>query len=693
MFFLAFIFSLLAAGILTLGCLAYLRIKANFLKHKEMELTATVEMKADEVNLWRQERLHDAQMFLEDQNFAADVQAWFDSTYSTVGREKIVARLKGLKQDLYGVVALYDSQGVGRLAVPSPEKGIPWEMKGAAAEAISANKVVLTDLYRQAKTNKVYMSLAIPINLATKHKIIGAVVCQIDPDLFLYPALASWPIADKTSELVLISKKTSGNTLIYLNKLRLIGAPPLTIQKSLTEVQLPCVKAAIGQEGLIEATDCRGAQVLAAAKAIPDSPWFLLAKVDTSELYGPLHLWSKVILGLSLALIGVAGLSISLVWRNWDARYYQQQYRLESDKRTLLQRYEYMMKSANDMILVMDQDWKIIEANDRALTVYGYEPDELFNRQVWDLYADCQWAVITASLPEVEKRTGLRLEAVHRRQDGSTFPVEISSSVMEMENRSFHQYTVRDITERKRKEKAVEESKEQLRLLYAKLLTTEENERRRISKELHDELGQALMVLRFQVCAIEKKLPKNGKTLREECRQLLQELEGITEGVRRLARDLSPTVIEDVGLGAAIDSLLANFSGRYEVQYNPAQLEGLGELFCLPFQINIYRIFQEAMTNIAKHAHPAKIWVTVRKENGEVAFTIADDGKGFDAGEVMSSGVQDRGIGLAVMRERVQMMGGSLTISGQPGLGTKLSFTIPQEKEANHEPLQNHDCG
>ena len=111
------------------------------------------------------------------------------------------------------------------------------------------------------------------------------------------------------------------------------------------------------------------------------------------------------------------------------------------------------MKSANDTILIMDQEWKIIEANDRALAVYGYERDELASLQIWDLLADYQWEITTGSLLEVENRDGLRLEALHRRKDGSTFPVEISSSVMEIEDRRFHLYIVRDITERKKKKK------------------------------------------------------------------------------------------------------------------------------------------------------------------------------------------------------------------------------------------------
>ena len=210
-----------------------------------------------------------------------------------LGGEKIITRLKILKLDLYESVALYDSQGAARLALPSLETGNSEEMRRAALQAIASREIVFTDLYRVPKTNKIYLSLAIPIQIGAQKQIVGAVVCQVDPDLFLYPALQSRPLAEETSELVLISKKLDENVIVYLNNLRFLKAPPLTIHKSFSELQLVCVRAALGQKGILRALDYRGAEVVAASRTIPDSPWFLLAKIDTALDSNPLRLVGK----------------------------------------------------------------------------------------------------------------------------------------------------------------------------------------------------------------------------------------------------------------------------------------------------------------------------------------------------------------------------------------------------------------
>ena len=122
---------------------------------------------------------------------------------------------------------------------------------------------------------------------------------------------------------------------------------------------------------------------------------------------------------------------------------------------------------------------------------------------------------------EKEAQDGFRFEATNCRKDGTTFPAEISSSRIDMGDNCIYQYIIRDVSERKLKEKALLESEQQLRFLSSQLLIIQENERRRISKELHDEVGQALMILKFQISSIETRLSKNQKVLRNECEGLL----------------------------------------------------------------------------------------------------------------------------------------------------------------------------
>ncbi len=163
---------------------------------------------------------------------------------------------------------------------------------------------------------------------------------------------------------------------------------------------------------------------------------------------------------------------------------------------------------------------------------------------------------------------------------------------------------------------ALLESEQRLRFLTNQLLTAQETERRRISMELHDEVGQSLTVLKLQVRAIERELRQPGQAeLKQECLELLAYLDGVIENVRRLSRDLSPAILEDLGLSAALNYLLEGVAKHLTV--NPSlQVEDLNGLFPPEAQIIIYRIFQECLNNITKHAGACTVSVRVRGTAG-----------------------------------------------------------------------------
>ena len=226
-----------------------------------------------------------------------------------------------------------------------------------------------------------------------------------------------------------------------------------------------------------------------------------------------------------------------------------------------------------------------------------------------------------------------------------------------------------------RAEEALKASESKLRYLADQLLTAQENERKRLASELHDELGHALLALKLHLSQVEKKMLPEQEDLKKVLRSQLEYINEVIQEVRRLYHDLSPGDVEDLGLTKALVALVNDFAGHLpqtEWQVDLGNLEGM---FSLPVQTIIYRLIQEALTNIGKHANCTIVTISSRKEQDRVRLTVQDNGAGFNLDSLNSRA--GRGVGLVAMEERLNMIGGSFAIESREQQGTTLSFTIP----------------
>jgi signal transduction histidine kinase len=223
----------------------------------------------------------------------------------------------------------------------------------------------------------------------------------------------------------------------------------------------------------------------------------------------------------------------------------------------------------------------------------------------------------------------------------------------------------------------LKKSEKRLHRLSSDLFSVQENERKRISFELHDELGQSMAALKLQVGSIARRLDDvDPEELRLVCNEMRANINQIIENVRRLARDLSPVVLDDLGLQAAIEYLVNNFSKIYNVEVRFQQAD-INHLFNEEFQRIIYRILQEALNNIGKHAGAKHVSLVIIEEDRAVRFTVKDDGRGFNVQKTLDQKSADKGMGLEAMSERVRILGGKINIVSRPGIDTTVTFTAP----------------
>jgi PAS domain S-box-containing protein len=228
------------------------------------------------------------------------------------------------------------------------------------------------------------------------------------------------------------------------------------------------------------------------------------------------------------------------------------------------------------------------------------------------------------------------------------------------------------LLQRRQAEDALRASEKELRILSGRILTAQETERSRISRELHDELGQALTLLKLRVGSLQKRLREDQPALKGECQTTLSYLDEVIESVRTLSRELSPSVLEDLGLVAGLRQLIHGFSERSGIRIQ-ADLEAVDSMISKESHILIYRVVQEALTNVARHSGARRASVSLKSTPKCIECKIADNGQGMKSRP-------GRGLGLTIMKERVNMLGGALGISSREGKGTTIRFSIPVTK-------------
>jgi signal transduction histidine kinase len=210
--------------------------------------------------------------------------------------------------------------------------------------------------------------------------------------------------------------------------------------------------------------------------------------------------------------------------------------------------------------------------------------------------------------------------------------------------------------------------------LNQRIVTAQEEERRSLSRELHDEAGQALTALRIGLELIRQDLPAEARALHARLDEAVALAGSTTEQIRRMAQGLRPPALDTVGLDAALEELCRAFAAqtRLEVDYDGATLPPLPDLV----GIHLYRCLQEALTNVARHARTDRAQVILQYDGETISLAVEDKGCGFEAA-TSSGGASSGGIGLAGMRERLDALRGSLEIVSRPGKGTRITASVP----------------
>ena len=217
------------------------------------------------------------------------------------------------------------------------------------------------------------------------------------------------------------------------------------------------------------------------------------------------------------------------------------------------------------------------------------------------------------------------------------------------------------------------------RKYLSQIIEAQENERTRISRELHDEVGQALTAIKFNLDMIEKELSEPSPSIREKLEDAKSLSNQTLAAMRQLSMDLRPTMLDDLGLVPTLRWYVQNFSKRLNIDSDFRAI-GLEEKLSPQVETAFYRVIQETLNNIAKHAEASRIEVVLERRNSVIHISVNDNGRGFDLDRVLHAGSPERGLGIVGIQERVSLLGGRMEIQSRPGSGTHIHIEVPHPK-------------
>ena len=353
------------------------------------------------------------------------------------------------------------------------------------------------------------------------------------------------------------------------------------------------------------------------------------------------------------------------------------------------EKYRLLWETTSDAVILMDDDMNVLYANPSLKRVFGYQPQEVEGRPIGMLQPERLHETHARGMRRY-LRTGVKrlewsaTEIVGLHKDGHEFPVEIAFSHMNIGHKSIFAGFMRDITARKQAQAALEYANKRLRVLSERVLDIQEEERRSLSLELHDDLGQSLIALKIGLhrLGLGPGLDAGKITLLGECVAVTG---SIQERLRELAIQLHPPQLVQLGLHEALRGLvnrqreMTGLAIRY-------RSEGLGdERLPVAMEGACYRICQEALNNATRHAKGTVIEIEMTAHEGQLKLEIRDDGVGFDR-RAQAEGVLASGsLGLISMEERARLAGGRLEIRTGPGSGTRVTALFPTgEKRVEH---------
>ncbi len=700
---------ILAAGILTAGYRYDLNYEMQQRTEVERQLSAIGALKVNELMQWRRERLGDAGVLYKNISFFRLVRRFFENPQDSEAQGEIRMWMGNLRSSCehYDQVCLLNAQGATRLSDPNGPLPVSSALSYGISQALRSRQVTMVDFYRDGRDQRVYLSVLVPIlDGQGGGRAIGVLALRINPKTYLYPFINRWPTPSQTAETLLVRR--DGDDALFLNDLRFRANTALNLRISLKNADVPAVKAALGRTGVEEGTDYRGAKVLADVCAVPDSPWFLVARMDISEVFAPLRKRRReVIVFVGVLLLG-AGAGVGLAWREQHARFFRAEYEAAEALRESEAKYRNIVETTNEGILLTDGSFRTTFVNRQMAEMVGYTVEEMLDTPgpVFLFPEDDAFHESEKSLRRQGKDS--QYERRFRHRDGSPLWMLVSAKAfMDLQGRfSGSLIMITDITERKRaeveRERLLKELERKNREMESTIYVASHDLRSpllniqgfsRMQEKAFAELdsllsgeglpgetrGAALAILRERV-------PKAQRFIVASAAKMDALIAGLLR-VSRLGR--AHLRLKTLDMNRMLEAITTTMAFQIQEAHASVEIETLPP--CRGDATQINQVFTNLLDNALKYldpGRPLKIRVTGHLDGELSCYCVADTGVGiapehqekvYELFHRLDPGgaVPGEGLGLTLVRRILDRHDGDIRLESSPGEGSRFFVDLP----------------
>ncbi len=364
----------------------YYRSQRELIRREvENNLLAIASLKQEQIINWRLERLADVSMIMESPLLNETIPRWLAHPQQK-DTEQIVARFRLQRYEKYSDISLVDNNGKICLSLSGKRGNASSELRQVLTTAWREHRPMLSDLHDVPGVLPPHIDIVVPLFTSNEETAqpVGAIALQMDADKFLFPLIQSWPVPSRSAETLLIRRE--GDEVLFLNELRHKTNTTLKLRIPISQADLPAAMAAQGKEGIVQGKDYRGVKVLAALKAIPDTPWFMVAKIDETEAFAMSNKQSSLILLLLLGMVAAIFIAATLVWQRNEKAFYRTLYRTEVDLRRSEAQHQTTLLSIGDGVIVTDREGKVQLLNPVAEQLTGWKKAEAQDRPLQEIF-------------------------------------------------------------------------------------------------------------------------------------------------------------------------------------------------------------------------------------------------------------------------------------------------------------------